>query len=577
MSDPIWIHAAARSKSYGYKIEHGYSIEEIRRPVSRLLSVPASDILRAVPVPIDAIFVSNQIPDRSGSEELVVNQLVDSLSCDDQSGKQLRLNGITCVRVETATNGLTTLRTAIDYLQAGNGDTVLVIGGEKLTPTEFEKEDYYSKEFDGWAARIIQYIGSALAPYDRTYCRSMPAAMALILNYYARTRWIGYDRLKNLIRQLSIRAYKNVLKNKYAFQRHHKLFEGRAIEAVYADEDANPMLVYPLRKLDMSPFNDGAGALLLSRRHKLEMLDGNISTADVMITGCAVAQDRLSLTERKSLDSFPATKLAAKRAYAQAGLDLRKWQTELAPLILEQHDAFVPLTLINLEDLLLFNTHWDVIRYLEEEYLTNERGPLLLNPSGGLLEGHPFAGTAIIKIVECFARLTAKREFAGWLAPGDFGDEATKTAIVQSFGGIGANVGVAVLDRCDEKTGKMIRTRGDVSHYSNLGSRLEAVETQAGKAPVSGRVVSLSRIKMPFIGHEEQFKLPEGETVLALVQTSQGKVYAFAMPGSEEVKLTPEELCDKDIDVRLHKVDDFLSFRIERSAVRKPIKFRVVA
>src|SRR6185369_6311593 len=111
-----------------------------------------------------------------------------------------------------------------------------------------------------------------------------------------------------------------------------------------------------MRKWDMSPTNDGAGALLLSRHQKLKKLDGGNSIADVAISGCAIAQDTLSLTERKSLDSFPATTLAAKRAYVQAKLDLRKWKSDLAPLIVEQHDAFIPLTLINLEDLLLFHS-----------------------------------------------------------------------------------------------------------------------------------------------------------------------------------------------------------------------------
>jgi acetyl-CoA acetyltransferase len=584
MSDPIYLHFAARSKSYGYTTEHGYSKKEMQRSLSRLLSIPANDILQSVPVPIDAIFVSNQLPGQDGSEELVVNQLADSLFLSDHHGKQYRLSGVSCSRVETATNGLAALKVAMDHIQSGSGDTVLVIGGEKITPSGF-CEQYSKEEFDTWAGRMVEYIASALSPYDRTYCRSMPAAMGIILNYYARTRSIRYDDLKKLIEQLSIRAYENVRNNKNAFQRHLKIFSGKNTEEVYRDDAMNPMRVYPLRQLDMSPFNDGAGAILISRHRELEMLNDGKSRADVAITGCAIAQDRLALTERHSLDSFPATRLAARRAYAQAGLDLRDWQHNLAPLILEHHDAFVPLTLINLEDLMLFHNHWEVIKFLGEEYLGKKHCPLWLNPSGGLLEGHPFAGTAIIKMVECFARLTSKSEFAEWSTPGELEDKTPKTAIIQSFGGIGANVGVAVLDKCDEGTGETLRVRGNVSHYLNLGSHVvEEVGTSAGNMPSDGQIISLARVRMPFIHYEQWFKERFAltaqepiEIVLALVQTLQGKVYALATRESNEAQLAPESLLDEDIFVRLDKINNFLSFSIKQRKRKSSFKFLKVA
>ena len=584
MSDPIYIHMGARSKSYGYIPEQGCDEQEILWTLSRLLAIPANDILQRVPVPVDAIFVSNQLPGQEGSEELVVNQLADSLILSDHHGKQYRLSGVSCLRVETATNGLAALKVAIDFIQAGSGDTVLVIGGEKVTPRSF-CEGYNKELFDKWAATMVEYIASALSPNDRKYCRNMPAAMGIILNYYARTRSIGYDRLKKLIEQLSIRAYENVLKNRNAFQRHLKIFSGRSIEAVYRDDRVNPVRVHPLRQLDMSPFNDGAGALLISRHQELDMLNGDKSRADVAITGCAIAQDRLALTERQSLNSFPATRLAAKRAYTQAGLDLRNWERNLAPLILEHHDAFVPLTLINLEDLLLFHNHWEVIKFLDENYLSGQHSPLWLNPSGGLLEGHPFAGTAIIKMVECFARLTAKREFADWSEPSEAEEITPKTAIVQSFGGIGANVGVAVLDKCDERTGKTLRVPSDVSFYLNLGSRVvETSEVSVGNVLSDGQIISLARIKMPFIHYEEWFierfavtNEEPLEVVLALIQTLQGKVYAFAPRGSDAAGLRPEDLCDSDVFVRLDKINDFLSFSIKEQRRKSSLTFLKVA
>jgi acetyl-CoA acetyltransferase len=583
MSDPVYLHAASRTMSYGYQPKD-YGKDNMKQRLSQLLSIPANDLLRRVPVPIDSIFVSSQFADKSGAEELVVNQLVDSLSISDHQGKQYRLAGVTCVRIETATNGLTALKLALDHIHAHSGDTVLVIGGEKLTPAEFGDDTLRDARFAEWAGQMVEYIASALAADDRKYLRCMPAAMGLILNYYARTRSIEYGDLKELIERLTVHSYKNVLANKYAFQRHHRIFKGRGIEEVYNDLAKNPLLVDPLRQLDMSPFNDGAGALLISRHRELRMLDHGSSRADVALTACAIAQDTLELTQRKRLDSFPATKLAAKRAYAEAGLDLQDWQNKLAPLILEHHDAFVPLTLMNLEDLQLFADHKEVMSFLKNTVLTNGESPLWLNPSGGLLEGHPFAGTAIIKLAECFARLTRKKPFMDGSAQYKFNGKLPTTALVQSFGGIGANVGVAVLDKCDDRTGELQRERS-VTHYSNLGTHvIEEKGVMPRIPPRDGKIISVARIAMPYLTYGTDFKrrfaLDDQEpvkVVVALVETYQGRFYAFAPRDSAEAKLRPEEICKKDILVDLHDAGGFPTFSIRERNPKSSFLLRKVA
>ena len=122
------------------------------------------------------------------------------------------------------------------------------------------------------------------------------------------------------------------------------------------------MRVDPLRQFDMSPFNDGAGALLISR-HRVKDAEPwflAFERCNHRLWNCA----RHSRTYSAQIAGFfPATRLAAKRAYTEAGLDLRNWQRTLAPLILEHHDAFVPLTLMNLEDLQLFNSEHEVISF----------------------------------------------------------------------------------------------------------------------------------------------------------------------------------------------------------------------
>ncbi len=575
---PVYVHMAARTKSYRYNDD----APEMRQSLAHFLSIPANDVLRAIPAPIDGIFLSNQRP---YAQELVVNHLTDGLLLFDHNGNRYRLNGINCFRVETATNGLTAVRAAVDHLQSGCARTVLVVGGEKLSGFQrFVSKGDYETGFRQWAEDMVSYVASSLANNDRRYCQSMPAAVALIINYYARSRSIKYDVLKELIGHLAILGHENVRANPNGLQRLGSQPE-RSVADLYKDGTANRMRVYPLQHLDMSPVNTGAGAILLSTDRELPLLNGNRSRADVALTGCAIAQDTVSLAERRSFDSFPATRLAAKRAYTQAGLDLRNWQDNIAPLLVEQHDAFVPLTLINLEDLLLFTNHLDVLAFLRSD-LKSDSCPLWLNPSGGLLEGHPFAGTAIIKLVECFARLTKNPMFREWSSR----KRAATTAVVHSFGGIGSSVGVAVLDQCDRRTGTITRTRVDVGHYLNLGSRVERAKTGAESLlSGNGEMVSLAKLSMPSVTFDESFRQhfgslrPDGiaEILLALIQTPQGLVYALAKGESSETRLTPEDLCASDIFVAFEPLvlaasDTFRVFRITERRRRSLLRFREV-
>ena len=93
MSEPTRLLIRGVSNHIIWLSTKDYGKDEMRQRLSTLLSIPANDILENVPVPVDSIFVSNQFADKSGSEELIVNQLVDSFALSDQQGKQYRFVG----------------------------------------------------------------------------------------------------------------------------------------------------------------------------------------------------------------------------------------------------------------------------------------------------------------------------------------------------------------------------------------------------------------------------------------------------------------------------------------------------
>jgi hypothetical protein len=138
----------------------------------------------------------------------------------------------------------------------------------------------------------------------------------------------------------------------------------------------------------------------------------------------------VSLHEREVFTSFPATQIAARRAYEMAGTGPQG--IEFA----EVHDAFTPFEIISTEDLGFFAAGKGGQALLAGK--TALDGALPINPSGGLkARGHPVGASGLAQVVEAAKLLKgsgrANREF--------------KRGLTQSTGGLGANNFVAILER----------------------------------------------------------------------------------------------------------------------------------
>ncbi|HLN85088.1 MAG TPA: hypothetical protein VK200_01470, partial [Candidatus Limnocylindrales bacterium] len=153
---------------------------------------------------------------------------------------------------------------------------------------------------------------------------------------------------------------------------------------------------------------------------------------DVRLSGVGQATGPLSLHGRDVFTSFPATKLAAERAYSMA--QISPSDIDFA----EVHDAFTPFEIISTEDLGFFPPGKGGEAVLNGH--TAIDGALPINPSGGLkARGHPVGASGLAQVVEATKTLRGQTQMK--VAP--------KRGLTQSTGGLGTNNFVTILERAD--------------------------------------------------------------------------------------------------------------------------------
>ncbi len=292
------------------------------------------------------------------------------------------------LRVEAACgSGAMALHTACAFLESGRAKNVLVIGAEKMT--------------DASADTISQALmGAADSELDAPSGLTFPGIFGLIAKRYMYE--FGLTR-----EQLSIVSsvhHKNATENAFAQFRHEL-----SPEAV----TASPLVSDPLRLLDCSPISDGAAACILSTTHRSGM----------RLAASQIASDTLSITERPTIVSFPATQGAMAQALREADIERNDIR------VLETHDCFSIAAVINMEDL-GFAKKGEGIRIYEDLYAG--RTPLFVNMGGGLKAcGHPVAATGIKQLIDISKSLTRTRARYG---------------LAHNFGGAGASCGVHILE-----------------------------------------------------------------------------------------------------------------------------------
>jgi acetyl-CoA C-acetyltransferase len=154
------------------------------------------------------------------------------------------------------------------------------------------------------------------------------------------------------------------------------------------------MIADPLHKLDCSPVSDGCCAIILAGESRVSKYRGN----PVWIGGVSFCSDAYFLGDR-DLSSAPSLTRAAQRAFAMAGVRDPAAEIDVA----EVYDAFTHQELMWLEAMGLCEDGRAGARLAKGDFHLGARLPV--NPSGGLLSGHPVIAAGLIRIAEVVKQL----------------------------------------------------------------------------------------------------------------------------------------------------------------------------
>ncbi|MBM3886651.1 thiolase domain-containing protein [Candidatus Dependentiae bacterium] len=342
------------------------------------------------PNQIDEIFVANMCaPQLSGQAHL------GALAAD-----MLGVSAAGCTIEAACASGSFAVRSAIRSILSGESTVVMVTGAEKLMDSSVE---LVAESFMSASVRDVEHAKGA----------TFPSLFALVARLYLEKYKITREQLA----QVSIKNHAHGAKNPLAhFQR----------EITLEDFTLAPMIADPLTLLDCSPVSDGAASVLLSSVDFAKKLQRPF----VRIIACEAAMDCMNIAERENIINLKATTLAAKKAFARAGISHKDIN------VLEVHDAFSPAELMALEALGFFREGQAAAATVEG--ITASTGSLPVNVSGGLkAKGHPVGATGIAQIVELTKQLRGDAGIRQLNNP--------RYALAHNMGGIGTSVVVTIL------------------------------------------------------------------------------------------------------------------------------------
>jgi acetyl-CoA C-acetyltransferase len=283
-------------------------------------------------------------------------------------------------RVEAAcATGSAGIRAAWSLIRAGLAETVLVVGAETMTHVGTPR-----------ATELMAKAGDTRWEYP--FGITFPGFYALM----ATAHMHEYGTTREQLSMVSVKNHKYGALNPYAHLRKEVSLE-EAVKSL--------MICHPLNLYDCCLISDGAAAAILAAEEKARKL----CDTPVWITGLGSASDSMMISERQTLTSLTATRLAAQDAYRMAGV--RPDDIDVAVV----HDCFTIAEIMAYEDL-GFCKKGEGGKFIEEgqSYIG---GKTPVNVDGGLKsKGHPLGATGVSMTVEITRQLRGeadKRQVSG--------------------------------------------------------------------------------------------------------------------------------------------------------------------
>jgi acetyl-CoA C-acetyltransferase len=240
--------------------------------------------------------------------------------------------------------------------------------------------------------------------YDRALGMDMISASALQARAYMHRTGTTPEQLA----MVSVKNHGNAKYNALA-----QLPMDITVEDVLASE----MISDPLHKLDCSPVSDGCCAVIIANEKRASLY----GSAPVWIKGVSFCSDSYFLGDREISKAVALTK-AAKKAFSMAGISNPASEIDVA----EVYDAFTYQELMWLEAMGLSQDGKAGMNL--EKGLYGLKGRFPVNPSGGLLSGHPVIAGGLIRIAEIVKQLRGEA--------GEYQVEGAKRGIAHGVNGL---------------------------------------------------------------------------------------------------------------------------------------------
>lgn len=341
---------------------------------------------------VDALFVGNMLSPLVSGQNQLGTFFSDWIGLWNQES----------VKVEAAcASGAAALRAGLMAVAAGDIESVLVVGVEKMT----DKAGH-----DVTAALAT----AADADYEVEQGVSFVGINALVMRRYMHEYgWKHAD-----FAPFSINAHANAMHNPYA----------RLHQTITVDQfERSAMVATPVNLLDASPTGDGAAAVVIVPAEKVVSLNGK---PRIIIAGSASSTDSIAVHSRKDPLFLSAGYQSAKRAYEMANVGPQDID------VFELHDAFSIMSALSLEACGFAERGQGVRLGLDNEIGPTGRLPICTR--GGLkARGHPVGATGMYQVVEAVQQL--RGECNGTQVDG------AKIGMAQNIGGSGATILTHIL------------------------------------------------------------------------------------------------------------------------------------
>ena len=305
--------------------------------------------------------------------------------------RDMGIEEIPVVNVENAcASGATAFNLAVQFLKAGEGDTSLAVGAEKMYSSDRER---MFSAFDGaWDITTVEENTDKLLALGQGYAvppgTTSDKPYSMFMDVYAAWSRHHMKIFGTTQRQIAAVSAKN-----HNHSQHNDKAQYRMPYSV--DEVlAAPPITFPLTLPMCAPISDGGAAMVLCTDEGLKRLGVDQSRA--IEVKASILQTGSTRSENETDQHITAK--AARRAYERAGVGPEDMD------VAEVHDATAMGEIMQVENL-GFCDFGDGGAAAERGD-TQLGGRVPVNPSGGLeCKGHPIGATGLCQIYELTTQL----------------------------------------------------------------------------------------------------------------------------------------------------------------------------